>query len=394
MNSNFSNHQNFKRQVIHIPANTLYTVNLSGFPANFYNLNHMTMGELYCSVNSLPKKDLYDFRVSGASVGRYTQPLWTEELYILNDNDHDVYCILMSWAGEFDPSFMGLSEITVKTEGETQTVITGFAEGLPEGDNKIGTVALDSVSQQLLNDTKEYVHVLQSAHSSGEGIKVKTVESNDNKYIGVHQTLSESITITAPDGYYISKFISPYGDIDDLYISLQVGDNGYDYTIEEWNNNADKFKPKSIDMWGDGSDIYAEGYFICAKASDYTDYLNILNDFLPSENFVRYKSQWCNVNENVVINMPDNYYCGKITLGEGQTGCVYIRSKEIFASESDDYDNDVSIEEWNAGLCDKYTFKEIVIRITGGGRGQLKVEAVEKCKASTELLYKIFTKGV
>jgi len=173
----------FSRQKVVVPGESLYTVDFGEMQPNFYRINNMDDVTLYCATNSLPSQKLYDFKVNPYAVANYTEPKYSNKLYIYNPVQKDVNVIINFWQDEFDPTFMAVGEISLNNEGvvETDGIIKGFTTELPAGDNKLGSVDV------ILSDEFEYVidgiRTNQQECSSKLSNVIKTLQTDGVKVI-------------------------------------------------------------------------------------------------------------------------------------------------------------------------------------------------------------------
>lgn len=147
----------YQKTVHTVPAKSLYTVDFEGNKPNYFRLANMGNVTLYCSTMSLPSDTLYEFKADGKSVANFTEPHTRDKLYIYNPTSEPVRIMLTTWAADFDPSFMAISELTINPDVTMKTdgVVKGFTSPLPSGDNKIGKVdveGIDSVISELTSN--------------------------------------------------------------------------------------------------------------------------------------------------------------------------------------------------------------------------------------------------
>ena len=67
---------------------------------------------LYCSTQGLPTTTQYSFKVDGNSVANFTEPHSRSKLYVYNPSKENIKISITYWYGDFNPSFLGLSDIT------------------------------------------------------------------------------------------------------------------------------------------------------------------------------------------------------------------------------------------------------------------------------------------
>lgn len=115
------------------------------FP-NYYRVQNMGAVKLYCGTSSTPTTSRYDFAVNAEKIKLYAEPKNKANLYIFNPSGSPVDVVVTSFAADFDPSTMALTDLEVDLASatiETSTVISGFGSALPTGGNVIGKVGID-----------------------------------------------------------------------------------------------------------------------------------------------------------------------------------------------------------------------------------------------------------
>lgn len=235
MGVSLSHTYNYRRVPHTIPGKGIYTIDFEGHNPNFYRLNNMSNLPLYCSTNSMPKENFYDFMAKPLSVANFSEPFVRDKMYILNPNDAECSIILTSWSGEFNPTYMAVAELTMNPEAVVKTdgVINAFNCEVPvEGiNNLIDTIGLRKISNQstIFDDCKMQKDSLDSIALQFKNMVDKYGQESIRKLLtdirdSVSDTPTEkevleftdtatshTKTITAPKGYYISEFIN-YAD--------------------------------------------------------------------------------------------------------------------------------------------------------------------------------------
>lgn len=245
-----TNSNSYQREKYTVPAHTVYTIDFNSNTPNYYVVNNMGDGAIYCSTNSIPKMDLYDFKVNAKSQNHFAEPRTRNKLYILNPYTEDIEIIIKSWEGEFDPSFLALSEITIDTATEIKTdgIIKGFTTPLPAGTNKIGSVDVDSPITSVLggnvNNIRQYaqgtvtelrnilaklvpmeeelneiawgsinnyLYGLVQAENS-QALYYEQAEDKNTLWIELPKTILRinELKVTMPEGGYVRLFINKY----------------------------------------------------------------------------------------------------------------------------------------------------------------------------------------
>lgn len=155
---------NFNRQVVTVPAYDVASIDFMGVLPNYFRVQNSGSVAVYCSPNNIPTKNRYDFSVSGGGLSMYAEPNVKSKLHIYNPNGTPVNCTVITFAAEFDPIILALSNIEVDMPSsiETSNVIGGFATSLPAGSNKIGKVDVDNFPSDYAKATnqKDYTQAL------------------------------------------------------------------------------------------------------------------------------------------------------------------------------------------------------------------------------------------
>lgn len=156
------NNYNYTQTKYTIPANSVYTVDNSQTPKNYYSINNMSNVILYAGVNMIPNESMYNVKIDPKSVAHYNVPVPTDELNIYNPSVDDVDVIIVSFVAEFNPLFSALGKVNFNVDGTIKTdgVIKSFETSLPAGNNKIGIVDLSENSIKSLDDIKELIDTL------------------------------------------------------------------------------------------------------------------------------------------------------------------------------------------------------------------------------------------
>ena len=176
-----------------IPAESVYTVDFEGCNPNYYRLMNTGNITLFCATKSLPTTDNYNFKANPISVANFCEPVVRDKLYILNNTKEDVKVILTTWEGEFNPTFMAVSEISLNNEGTIKTdgIINGFTVPLPSGDNTIGKVGLD---EKALNPIESILMELGEVWNTDKGTStIRTaIQDTCDKVKKIQQTIDNN----------------------------------------------------------------------------------------------------------------------------------------------------------------------------------------------------------
>ena len=155
---------NFNRQVISIPAYEVATVDFMGVLPNYFRVQNTGSATIFCSPNNIPTKNRYDFSVSGGGLSMYAEPTTKSKLHIYNPAGSAVVCTVITFAAEFDPLILALSNIEVDMPSsiETSNIIGGFSASLPEGSNTIGKVGVTNFPTDYAKaaNQKDYTEAL------------------------------------------------------------------------------------------------------------------------------------------------------------------------------------------------------------------------------------------
>lgn len=138
-------YNNLTRKSVVIPAYSVATVEYNDSMPNYYRVMNMGEGKLYCGTSAIPTTHRFEFSVGPQKIKLYTEPSRRNNLYIYNPSGVDVGCQIVSFEAEFDPATLALSDLEMDVSGQTvqsESVITGFNQPLPQGNNKIGNVGI------------------------------------------------------------------------------------------------------------------------------------------------------------------------------------------------------------------------------------------------------------
>lgn len=174
---------NFNRQVVIVPAYEVATVDFMGVIPNYFRVQNGGASTIYCSANNIPTKNRYDFSVSGGGLSMYAEPNTKSKLHIYNPTGSAITCTVITFAGEFDPMILALSNIEVDMPNniETSNVIGGFSASLPVGANKIGKVDVDNWPTDYAKEAKQkdYSDVLGNIYNQLQADPDYTAKLNE-----------------------------------------------------------------------------------------------------------------------------------------------------------------------------------------------------------------------
>lgn len=174
---------NFNRQVVTVPAYEVATIDFMGVFPNYFRVQNAGSATVYCSPNNIPTKNRYDFSVSGGGLSMYAEPNTKTKLHIFNPTGSEITCTVITFAGEFDPMILALSNIEVDMPSsiETSNVIGGFSASLPVGANKIGKVDIDNWPSDYAKEAnqKDYSDVLVNIYNQLQADPDYTAKLNE-----------------------------------------------------------------------------------------------------------------------------------------------------------------------------------------------------------------------
>lgn len=195
---------NFNRQLVTIPPYEVATVDFMGVLPNYFRVQNSGSASVFCSPNNMPTRTRYDFSVSGGGLSMYAEPTTKSKLHIYNPNGSDVTCTVITFAAEFDPLILALSNIEVDMPNsiETSNVIGGFSTSLPQGSNVIGQVGITNFPADYAKaaNQKDYSELLTNLFN---------VVSADPNYSDVLQQILAAVKAGGGSGGGGSVSISP-----------------------------------------------------------------------------------------------------------------------------------------------------------------------------------------
>ena len=209
----------YSKKVVSVPAGSVTSVDYLDTKPNYFRVQNQGTSAVYCSTANMPTTKIYDFMVSGGGLKAYAEPTNRTRLFIYNPNNTPVDCVVVSFAADFEPLAMVMSELEIEIPKnvEMNGFITGFGTALPTGNNKIGKVDLASFPDLQYNgktysfwqtflNTCEFTKKLANL-AVVHGL---CVSGNSNK------------TITATTGYEICEvaFLSNDSETDNLTVSV------------------------------------------------------------------------------------------------------------------------------------------------------------------------------
>ena len=237
---------NFNRQVVIVPAYEVASIDFMGIYPNYFRVQNSGGSTVYCSPNNIPTKNRYDFSVSGGGLSMYAEPNVKSKLHIYNPTGDSIACTVITFAGEFDPMILALSNIEVDMPDtiETSNIIGGFASSLPVGSNKIGKVDVDNWPSDYAKaaNQKDYTDVLNNVFnvlSANPNYSSKLTEIlnalNSNSGSPVVTTAfgggSEDVSLSAPDGKKISEIVFFSNDSENDMTLTHIDFNGVSSSV-------------------------------------------------------------------------------------------------------------------------------------------------------------------
>lgn len=238
---------NFNRQVIIVPAYEVATIDFMGVYPNYFRVQNGGSSAVYCSPNNIPTRNRYDFSVSGGGLSMYAEPNTKTKLHIFNPTGSAVTCTVITFAAEFDPLILAMSNIEVDMPNsiETSNVIGGFETSLPVGANKIGIVGVDNWPSDYAKAAgqKDYSDVLGNIYNQLQTDPDYTAKLNEiltalgNVSGGSGGSVSPVVTtafgggsadttLTAPEGKKICEIVFFSNDSEGDMILTHVDYNG------------------------------------------------------------------------------------------------------------------------------------------------------------------------
>ena len=167
------------RQSYTIPGKSTITINFVD-PMNYYRVVNSGNVTIYGGTVTMPTRKLYDFKVPAYNAKMYAEENVRKQLYLYNDGTEEATVLLYAFRSQFEPTVLALCDaIFNDTENTVSVEINGFSEPLPTGNNKIGIVAVESLSDlvsAVANNTEQMKK--QARTSSGTatetGVAIQT----------------------------------------------------------------------------------------------------------------------------------------------------------------------------------------------------------------------------
>ena len=165
---NEAKYSGLSREEVIIPAYTTVKVDYNITKPNYYRVQNMGHTPIYCGTSRMPTAKTYDFMCNAESMKMYAEPFNRTFLYLYNPSGTEVNATIVSFSAPFDPLTLALSEISFDlptADIGISTTISSFETGLPEGNNKIGSVDLSGVK---MNDVSTAFSFLASRAYLGQ----------------------------------------------------------------------------------------------------------------------------------------------------------------------------------------------------------------------------------
>ena len=150
MGANFVS--NLMQTDVVIEAFDTVTLDFIHVQPNYYRVQNMGDGRVYCGVTRMPTDIEYDFSCKAQSFKMHAEPYKRGYLYIYNPTGSPVHVRVLAFAADFDPLALAFSEFEIDFSSmrlDTSTSIDSFKAALPAGDNKIGRVEIDRFNTAL-----------------------------------------------------------------------------------------------------------------------------------------------------------------------------------------------------------------------------------------------------
>ena len=137
-----------KVQRLKVPPYTVGAFDFDAPTPNYFRVQNRGDGKVYCSTSGYPTEHIYDFSIKGEKAKLYAQPFASGRLYVLNPTGSEVEVVCTSFAADFDPLALSLTELEIEMPDniESNMVVSGFTSPLPTGSNKIGSVDVANLS--------------------------------------------------------------------------------------------------------------------------------------------------------------------------------------------------------------------------------------------------------
>ena len=133
----------FTKRYETVPAFSVITLDYLDTSPNYFRVYNTAATIIYGGTSHIPSENQHDFQIPPSGAKMYTEPVNRKKLYLYNPSGSPAEVVVLSFATEFDPlalimSEMDFADITLKSE----SMISGFESSLPEGVNHIGNVTI------------------------------------------------------------------------------------------------------------------------------------------------------------------------------------------------------------------------------------------------------------
>ena len=254
----------FERRRVVAKAYEVTVVDFFDTTPNYFRVTNHGAGRLYFSANRNPTLVNYDFVCDGDNVKLYTEPHGRDRLYIFNPTGSDCAVEVMSFYAEFDPIALAFTALSLDFSGttiETSTAITSFNSALPQGNNKIGSVAISGALPAGENKIGKVTVDNPPADYNNMLTNIITVMGEVSRGYMYSQegTLDDNgYTYPVDDGRYIDEiaFLSNDSDDTDIYLTCYDANDGQTMSIHVKPNeviNNCKCGWSKVKVTGDGA---------------------------------------------------------------------------------------------------------------------------------------------
>ena len=177
-----------KKIIITVEPKETYTANLLE-PSNYFRVQNGGQGEIFCGVNNMPTKLLYDFAVYPKSSSFHCEQRTFTRIYLYNDSNYPCQILLTYFQAPFEATALAVGTIQDGREQANVNVnFTGFTDPLPQGNNKIGKVEVVN-HDQLVTKVDSVLTELTTVKNKIGG----ELAEGDNK-IGKVEVIDKAVT--------------------------------------------------------------------------------------------------------------------------------------------------------------------------------------------------------
>lgn len=138
----------YREQQVSIKAGEVRTVQFSDTMPNHFYINNLSTSDVYLGITMLPNTERYDLYVGPSEQKITGRDKGVQQIYLFNNSPNNATVMLTTFNKAFDPTILISTSVQGGTTSRpTSNVITGFTAPLPNGNNKVGRVDVESLPE-------------------------------------------------------------------------------------------------------------------------------------------------------------------------------------------------------------------------------------------------------